>query len=187
VVDFLVVDFLDTVGTERLHAGGAGHGGGGDDFGLTAFKKGTEVDLRVEHEFLATIAIFPKSGRSIESRGEAVVGCSDHAVVVVESGGTHFPVGILGAKAGNIGERHGVAGYADAVLGHGSDSRLQNISFKLQVCRNRGDKRDSYLELNFVLIKRSDHIMNKKIKRSVNRRASFFSERDHGAREAGIG
>lgn len=36
LIDVAVIDLADAVGAERLHAGGAGHGGGGDDSGLAA-------------------------------------------------------------------------------------------------------------------------------------------------------
>lgn len=45
MVDFLVIDFLDAVGAEGLHAGRAGHGCGSDYFCLSAFEKRTKVDL----------------------------------------------------------------------------------------------------------------------------------------------
>lgn len=68
VVDFLVVDFFDAVGTEGLHTGGAGHGGGGDDFGFAALEEGTEVNFCVEHEFLAALAIDPEILWGIKAR-----------------------------------------------------------------------------------------------------------------------
>ena len=118
-VDFLEVDFLDAVGAEGLHAGGARHGGGGDDLGLPALEEGTEIDLGMQHEFLPGLAILPEIRRGVEAWCEAVVGGGDDAVVVVEGGGADFSVWSFGAEAGDMGERHGVLGDAEAVVGHG--------------------------------------------------------------------
>lgn len=116
MVVFPVVDFLNPVSAEGLHAGGTGHGGGGDNLGFAAFEQGTEVDLRVEHEFLPTLAIGPKILRSIEAGGEAVVGGGDYTVVVVKCRRTHLAIRILGTKAGHMRKRHGVLGNAETIF-----------------------------------------------------------------------
>ncbi len=116
VVDFLIIDFLDPVGAQGLHAGGAGHGGGGDNFGLSTLEQGAEVDFRMQHEFLPALAVGPKTLGSIETRGEAVVGGGDHAVVVVKSCRTDLAVRVLGAEAGDMGKSHGVLRNAEAVF-----------------------------------------------------------------------
>ena len=116
VVDLLVVNFLYSVGTEGLHAGGAGHGGGGDDFSLSSFEQGTEIDLRMQHEFLPTLAIDPKICGCVEAWGKSVVGCGDDAVIVVQGRGTNFAVRILGTEAGDMGQRHGVLRNAETVF-----------------------------------------------------------------------
>jgi hypothetical protein len=136
VVDFPVVDFLDPIGAERLHAGGAGHGSGGDNFGFAAFEEGAEVDLRVEHEFLTALAIGPEILGSIEAGGEAVVGGGDHAVVVVKCRRTHFSIRILGTEAGDMGKSHGVLGNAETVLGHGG-----RLNFKFQISKSKEEGR----------------------------------------------
>lgn len=119
MVDFLVVDFLNPVGAKGLHAGGAGHGGGGDDFRLAAFEEGAEVDFRVQHEFLPAFTVDPKILRGIETGGQAVVGGGDDAVVVVKSRCADLAVRILGTEAGNMGKSHGVLRDAEAFFGHG--------------------------------------------------------------------
>lgn len=78
-----------------MHAGGAGHGGGGYDLGLSAFEEGAEVDFRMEHEFLASFAICPEVGGGVITGCKAVVGGGDHAVVVVKCGGADFAVGVF--------------------------------------------------------------------------------------------
>lgn len=136
MVDFLEIDFLNAVGAEGLHAGGAGHGGGGDDLGLTALKEGAEVDFCVEHEFLATFAISPEIGGCVEAWGEAVVGGGDDTVVVIKGCGADFAVGIFRAEAGDVGERHGVLGDAEAAFGHAEPSnfRFQTSRMECAAC-----------------------------------------------------
>lgn len=79
----------------------------------------------MEHEFLAAFAICPEILGGIEAGGEAVVGGGNDAVVVVEGGGADLAVRILGAEAGDVGERHGVLGNAEAVFGHAETSNFK--------------------------------------------------------------
>lgn len=132
MVDFLEIDLFDAVGAEGLHAGGAGHGGCGDDLGLAAFEEGAEVDFCVEHEFLAAFAVCPEIGGCVEAGCEAVIGGGDDAVVMVKGSGTDFPVGILGAEAGDVGERHGVLGYAEAAFGHAGSSKFRLLLSRIE-------------------------------------------------------
>lgn len=67
MVDLLVIDFLNAIGAEGLHASGAWHGCGRDDFSLSTFEKGAEVDLSMQHEFLASLAIDPEICRRVET------------------------------------------------------------------------------------------------------------------------
>src|SRR5688500_18266160 len=60
VVDVAEVDLFDPVGAERLHAGGAGHRGRGDQLGFAPTEQAAEVDLGVQHEFLPRGAVVPK-------------------------------------------------------------------------------------------------------------------------------
>jgi len=116
VVNLLIVDFLYPVGTEGLHAGGAGHGGGCDDFSLSSLEQGAEIDLRMQHEFLPTLAIDPKICWCVEAWGKSVVGCGDDAVIVVQGRSAYFAVRILGTEAGDMGQRHGVLRNAETVF-----------------------------------------------------------------------
>src|SRR5690606_8399660 len=110
VVDVPVVDLLDAVGTKRLHACRAGHGGGGHQLRLAAAEEAAKVHLRVEHEFLPAFAVVPEPGRGVEARCQAVVCGANDAVVEVERGDSDFPVGVFRAEAGDVGQRHRVMG-----------------------------------------------------------------------------
>ena len=117
LVEVAVVDFLNAVGGEGLHAGGAGHGGGCDEADFAAAEEAAEINLGMEHEFLAAVAIVPEAFGGVKTRGEAVVGGGDDPVVMVEGGGADFAEGVFGAKAGYFGESHGVLRKGEA--GHG--------------------------------------------------------------------
>jgi len=102
-VGFVKVNFADPVGAEHLHATGAGFGGASDEFDITAGEEAAEVDLSVDHEAAACVAIRPEFGGGVVARGEAIVGGADDAVVEVEGDGADFAEGILGAEAGDMG------------------------------------------------------------------------------------
>ena len=53
MVNITVVDLLNSVGTEGLHAGSTGHRDNGNKTGLPAFEQAAEIHLRVQHEALA--------------------------------------------------------------------------------------------------------------------------------------
>lgn len=94
-VVFSVVNGFDAVRAERLHAGGAGHGGAGHDFCLAALEEAAEVDFCVEHVFLALFAGVPEAFRGGEAGEETVVGGTDDAVVFVQRGGTYLAEGVF--------------------------------------------------------------------------------------------
>ena len=102
-VGFVEVNFADPVGAEHLHATGAGFGGAGDEFDVAAGEEAAEVDLGMDHETAASVAIRPEFGGGVVARGEAIVGSADDTVVEVESDGADFAEGIFGAKAGDMG------------------------------------------------------------------------------------
>jgi len=104
-----VVDFFDAVGAEHLHAAGAGFCGDGDEFGFAAAEEGAEVDLGMEHEFAAFVAVVPEFGWGVVFWGEAVIGGADDAVFPVEGDGADFAEGVFRAQGGDMGEGHGVA------------------------------------------------------------------------------
>lgn len=68
-VGFVVVDFADTVGTEHLHAAGTGFGGAGDEFDIASGEEAAEVDLGMDHEAAAGVAICPEFGGGVVAGG----------------------------------------------------------------------------------------------------------------------
>ena len=72
----------------------------------------------MQHEFLASIPVHPEICGSIEAGCKAVVSSSDHAIIVIKSGGPDFPIWIFRTERGNMGEGHGVLGDADTDSGH---------------------------------------------------------------------
>ena len=123
MVDLAVINFLNAVSAERLHASRAGHGGGGHDLRLATAKQAAQIHLGMEHEFLSRLAVIPEALRRIVAGREAVVSGADHAVIVVESGGTDFSIGIFRAQARDMGEGHGVLGDGQTASGHGERVR----------------------------------------------------------------
>lgn len=108
------VDFADAIRAEHLHATGARFGGAGDKLDIATGKEAAKVDLSVDHETASGVAIRPEFRGSVVAWGEAIVSGADDAVVEVESDGADFAIGILGAKAGDMGESHGVLGDGQA-------------------------------------------------------------------------
>ena len=113
-VGFVEVNFADPVGAEHLHATGAGFGGAGDEFDVASGEEAAEVDLGMDHEAAACVAIRPEFGGGVVARGEAIVGGADDAVVEVEGDGADFAERVLGAKTGDMGQGHGVFGDGEA-------------------------------------------------------------------------
>ncbi len=102
-VGFVEVNFAYPVGAEHLHATGAGFGGAGDEFDVAPGEEAAEVDLGVDHEAAASVAICPEFWGGVVARGEAIVGGADDTVVEVEGNGADLAEGVLGAKAGDMG------------------------------------------------------------------------------------
>ena len=114
MISLPVINFLNAVSTERLHAGRAGHGGGRDQLRLPTAEKAAEIDLRVEHEFLARIPVIPESRRRIVAWSQTIIRRADHPIVKIQRGGPYLPVRVFRTQTGHIGKGHGVLGNGQA-------------------------------------------------------------------------
>lgn len=117
-VAFAEIDFIHPVGAEHLGAAGTRLSGAGDKLDSFSGEQAAEVDLGVEHVFLAIVAVVPETLMGLESRRQAIVGGSDDSVVEVDGNCADFPERVFGPKTGDMSESHGVFGNGDAILVH---------------------------------------------------------------------
>jgi hypothetical protein len=101
-----VEDALDAMGNKVESTRTTGSGGHGNKLHFATLGKAAEVSLGMDNEFATVLIVLPESRFGFGTRDQAVVGCSDDAVLCIEGDSADFAFGIFRTEGCDVGQGH---------------------------------------------------------------------------------